>query len=391
MEYSVLFVDDDNSILKSIRRELMDADFKTFFVDSGQEALKFLYENKVDILVTDMMMPNMDGSELLKRVKYLYPNVVKVVLSGYVDQKIIFKLINSNLSKAFINKPWRENELIDTIHDIIEINEKLNNVDIIGIINSSNKLPTLPVMYNQISNLIEDEKSEVDDIIKLINTDQVIASKILRVVNSAFYGVKTASIKAAILNLGLANLKSIIITSQVFSLRDGFYENLLWKHSSLTNNLTIDIYEYIYKRKIPDIYATAGLLHDIGKVLLFNIFEGKYNKVLLMKEDNSDIVLSISERNVFNFNHEEIGSILLNYWDLPSSIVEVALNHHNPGKSSKQFKDIVCVVHLADYFCWKKLNTKFVTEVREEAFKYLGITENELAEFLKIRYMRCSK
>ncbi|HEY5588194.1 MAG TPA: HDOD domain-containing protein [Candidatus Paceibacterota bacterium] len=383
MEYSVLFVDDDKSILKSIRRELMDADFETSFVESGEEALKFLQDNKVDIIVSDMMMPNMDGSELLKRVKGLYPDVVKVVLSGYADQKMIFKLINSNLAKAFINKPWKENELTETIHDIIEINEKLNNVDIKEMINSSNKLPTLSTIHTEISLLIEDESSEVDDIIKLINTDQVIASKILRVVNSAFYGVKTASIKTAVLNLGLTYLKAIIITSQVFDLSNDFYENLLWKHSSLTNKLTISIYEYIYKKKIPDIYATAGLLHDIGKVVLFKIFEGKYNKALLIKEDNPEIILSISEKNTFNFSHEEIGSILLNYWDLPASIVEVALNHHNPEKSSKQFKDIVCVVHLADYYSWKNLNTNFRAEVKEEAFNYLEVTENEINEFLK--------
>jgi len=383
MEYSVLFVDDDKAILKSIRRELMDVDFETAFVESGKEALDFLYDNKVDIIVTDMMMPNMIGSELLKRVKYLYPHIIKVVLSGYADQKLIFQLINSNLAKAFINKPWKENELTDTIHDIIEINEKLNNVDIKAILHSSDKLPTLPIMYTQISNMIENEKSDVDDIIKVINTDQVIASKILKVVNSAFYGVKTASIKAAVLNLGLTNLKAIIITSQVFDLRDGFYEQLLWKHSSLTNNLTISLYEYIYKKKIPDIYATAGLLHDIGKVVLFKIFEGKYDKIILMNEENPEIILSASEKNMFTFTHEEIGSILLNYWDLPASIVEVALNHHDPEKSSKQFKDIICVVHLADYFCWKMLKTQFVTEVKEEAFKYLGVTEKEIDEFLK--------
>ncbi|MBU3187187.1 HDOD domain-containing protein [Clostridium estertheticum] len=383
MSYLVLFVDDDKSILKSIRRELMDTDFDSFFVESGEEALNFLKDNKVDIIVSDMMMPNMDGTELLKNVKRLYPHIVKVVLSGYADQKMIFKLINSNLAKAFINKPWKENELEDTIHDIIKINDKLNNANLKEIINSSNKLPDLTSVYNKISNLIEDETSEVDDIIKLINTDQVIASKILRVVNSAFYGVKTGSIKAAVLNLGLVNLKSIIITSQVFDLKDGYYENLLWKHSSLTNILTIKLYEHIYKNRIPDIYATAGLLHDIGKVVLLKIFDRQYNKVISMKEDNSEIILSAIEKSTFDFNHEEIGSILLNYWELPASIVEVALNHHNPEESSKQFKEIVCLVHLADYYSWKYLNTKFVTQVKEEAFDYLGVTESDINDFLK--------
>ncbi len=382
MAYSVLFVDDDKSILKSIKRELFSCDYNTFFAESGQIALKILYENKIDIIVSDIMMPEMDGYELLKKVKYLYPSIIRVVLSGYADQKLIFKIINTNLAKTFLNKPWKENELVNTIKEIMEINEKLNNDYVKKIINSSNKLPTLPSMFIEINTLIEDDKSDIDDIIRLINTDQVIASKILKVVNSAFYGVKTASIKTAILNIGLVNLKSVIATSEFFDLENSYYQDLLWKHSSLTNNLTIFLFERIFNKKIPDIYSTAGLLHDIGKVVLFKIFDDKYEKILKIREEKSEISLSACETNVFNFNHEELGSTILNYWELPPAIVEVALNHHNPDKSSNQFKDITYVVNIADHYSWKLLKKNFHSQISNEAFNYLGISKQRIEELI---------
>lgn len=383
MIYSILFVDDDKSILKSIKREFFSSDYNVFFAEGGEEALKILYENKIDILITDIMMPQMDGHELLKKVKYLYPSIIRLVLSGYTDQKIVFKIINTNLAKTFLNKPWKENELIDTIEGIFHINEKLNNDYVKQIINSSNKLPTLPGMFSKINNLVEDDKSDIDDIIELINTDPVIASKILKVVNSAFYGVKTASIKTAVLKLGLENLKAVIITSEIFSSGDSYYEDLLWKHSNLTNKITSFIYQYIYNKKIPDNYSTAGLLHDLGKVVFLKMFEEKYEKVLRMKEEKPELSISSCESNVFNFSHEELGAIIFNYWDLPSAIVEVTLNHHNPMKSSNQFKDIVSIVHLADYFSWIGLNDRFLPEIKDEVFDYLGINKLEIEELIK--------
>ena len=383
MIYSILFVDDDNSILKSIKRELFSSEHNIFLALGGEEALKVLYENKIDILVTDIIMPQMDGHELLKKVKYLYPTIIRVVLSGYTEQKLAFKIINTNLAKTFLNKPWKENELIETIESIISIHEKLNDDYIKKVLDSPNSIPTLPTIFSQISALIENDKSNIDDVIALINTDPVIASKIIKVVNSAFYGIKTASVKTAVLNLGLDNLKAVIITTEVFNPGDNYYEDLIWKHSSLTNKISIFIYEYIYKNKIPDIYSTAGLLHDLGRVVFFKLFKEDYEKVLKIKEEKSELILSVYEKNIFNFTHEELGASILDYWELPAPIVEVALNHHDLQKSSNQFKDIVYVVHLADYFSWLKINPKFLPEIKEEVFDYLGVNKLEIEELIR--------
>jgi HD-like signal output (HDOD) protein/ActR/RegA family two-component response regulator len=382
MSYSILVVDSDKSILKKIKREVLSTEFKVFFAENGEEALEILFKNDIHILVAEINLSKFDGVTFLKKAKSLYPGVIKIVSSEIVNENFINRMIDSNLAKAFLSKPWKENELINTIKDLIEIDKIINNEYINNIIYSSNKLPTLPAIYTEISKLIEDEKSDIEDIIDLINTDQVTAARILKVVNSSFYGIKTGAIKTAILNLGLISLKSVIISSEIFKVEGSEYIDLLWKHSCLTNIFTIFLYEYIYKKPIPDMYYSAGLLHDLGKVVLYKIFELKYEKIINFKAENPEISLSVYEKNMFNFNHGELGATMLSHWELPSSIVETTLKHHCPEEGTKQHKGILSIVHIADYYSWRQLDYKYLPELKQEAFDYLGVKQDDISELL---------
>lgn len=378
MGKSILFVDDEKSILKAIKREFFDSEFTTYYANSGKEALKILYENEeIDMVVSDLMMPEMNGYDLLKRIKCLKPDIIKIILSGYADEKTLFKAINNNIAKLSITKPWESEDLIAKIRDIFNTYDKLNNDNLKNLLSSSNKLPTIPTLFNKINELIEDENSNIDDIINLINKDQTTASKILKAVNSSFYGIKTGSIKTAVVNLGLLNLKSIITSNELFGLENGFYKNLLWEHSNLTNILSIEFYKMAYNKKIPDQYSTAGLLHDIGKVIFLKLFDEKYENLLKLKDTDVNISLQTLEKNTFNFTHEELGSFLLNWWQLPYPIVEVALNHSSPLNSNKLYRDIVCIVHLADYYSWKVLHENFMPKIDNEVYKYLNINKQD--------------
>jgi HD-like signal output (HDOD) protein len=328
-------------------------------------------------------MPEMDGYELLRNVRTAHPNITRIVLSGYAEEKLIFKVINTNLAKTFLSKPWKENDLLTAIKEIISVNEKLNNEQIKTILNSSNILTTIPELFYEINKLIEDENSDMDDIIRVISTDPVIAARILKTVNSSFFGVKTGSLKTAILNMGLLNIKTIIATTEIFSINEGYYEDLIWKHSSLTNILTIKLYEYLYKKRIPEIYSTVGLLHDIGKVAFFKLDGTKYKGVLKLKETHSDISLEVSEKNSFGFTHTEIGSILLSFWDMPSSIIEVALYHHTPELCSEQFKGIINIVNIAGFYSWQILNKNFSSELQEEIYEYFNVKKSDVDSFIQ--------
>ncbi|QZY54037.1 response regulator [Crassaminicella profunda] len=118
---TVLFVDDDTHIISSLRRGLIDEEFKKEFAYSGEEALKIMEKNKISVIVTDMRMPKMNGLTLLKMISEKYPDVVKVVLSGYTQIPQILATINQVNIFKFIAKPWNlEEELIPIIKQSIE-------------------------------------------------------------------------------------------------------------------------------------------------------------------------------------------------------------------------------------------------------------------------------
>ena len=103
---TVLFVDDDPIVLRSIARGLLDEPYNICFAKSGEEALEILSQQEVHILVTDIRMPEMDGTELLKIVTKEYPHIVKMVLSGYSNTTDLTKAIHQEGVYKFIPKPW---------------------------------------------------------------------------------------------------------------------------------------------------------------------------------------------------------------------------------------------------------------------------------------------
>ena len=103
---SVLFVDDDINVLSSLRRGLIDEEYKSFFATGGQEALAIMEENEISVIVSDMRMPEMDGLKLLKTIKEKYPDTVKIVLTGYTQLQQVLATINQVDIFKFITKPW---------------------------------------------------------------------------------------------------------------------------------------------------------------------------------------------------------------------------------------------------------------------------------------------
>ena len=132
----ILFVDDEENILKSIKRSLIDEPYKILLANSGKEALDILSKNIVSVIVTDMRMPEMNGIELLEIVKKLYPNIVRIVLTGYAHVSTLIAAINSGQIYRYLIKPWKlDSEFKPTLKQALEYhkliserNEIINNL-----------------------------------------------------------------------------------------------------------------------------------------------------------------------------------------------------------------------------------------------------------------------
>lgn len=104
---TILFVDDDEIVLRSLERGFLDKPYNQLFANSGKQAIEILQREEVHVVVTDMRMPEMDGLELLKIVRTMYPNIVGIVFSGYAEKATLQEAINQGEIFEFIPKPWK--------------------------------------------------------------------------------------------------------------------------------------------------------------------------------------------------------------------------------------------------------------------------------------------
>lgn len=381
MGKTILFVDDEKQILKSLKRLFLPTDYQIFLAETGENALDILAKNKIDLVITDMRMPNMNGYQLLKVIKEKYPTTLRMILSGYAHEVEVLKALQDGSSKIYLLKPWDNKNLLKIIEQLFLTKGLLENKKLLKIINSIEDLPVLNTTYYKVCSLIEKE-ADMKEIATTIEADPSIASRVLRIVNSAFYGIQTGSIHQCITYLGSNNIKNIILTSSVFDLLDdnsNFYFNkgLLWDHASMTNKIVTLIYNNLLNKRLPDICNAAGLLHNIGQFVLIKNFKEEYKTILKLSQENIDIPINLIEKKVLGICHQEIGGYLLNWWSLPNSIIEAALYHHSPLDEKVIDKQIVCAVHIASNYSWHLLKPNLNGILEPEAFRLLNITEKQ--------------
>jgi HD-like signal output (HDOD) protein len=387
MENSILFVDDEPAILRALYRLFREKDYTIYIAESGQAALAILEKHPVDLIISDMRMPKMSGHELLKTVKEKYPLTMRIILSGYSQEQDVVRSLLDGSSKMYLMKPWENETLLKIVENIFEIIAILKDKNLLDKIEQMENLPTLPSMYSRLCKMIENE-AELKQIAALIEMDQVTAARVLHLANSAFLGVKTGSVQQAISYLGLSIIKSIVLASSVLDEKSVSRAVLnkqewLWKHANLTNRIVLTLSEKLLHKKIADESAAAGLLHDIGKIVLLKQYREEYIFILNGMEGAKDANIKNVEHETLTVTHTEIGGYLLNLWQLPYSIVEAALFHHYPSRYPVVNKEIVNLVHIGSYYSWRKLRPNFDCDLDMEAFATLNISPEDCQKIIE--------
>lgn len=379
----ILFVDDELQIIKSLNRTFMDTEYEVFTAGSGREALEILANEKIDLVITDMRMPIMDGFMLLQKIKEQYPRVLRIILSGYSEKNTILNALQKNLAKLYILKPWDNAKLIRLVDQIVETENILCDVNLINLINNTDELPTIEKSYLKIMNLI-DNNADLGSIASAIEKDHSLATKILHIINSAFYEVKTGSVKHAIVLLGLANTRNIVLATSIidsFDMHDiyGSRLEMLWKHSFLCSKILNIIYEKLLNKKLSEIESSAGLLHNIGIVLFLKIFPEKYIEIFRKIEQEKSDLLQI-ELESLNVTHQQAGGYLLKWWELPYPIVEAALYHQTPFATGIINQNLVYAVNIAQHYASIILENQLANTFDPEVFCALGISQSQFEQ-----------
>lgn len=208
---------------------------------------------------------------------------------------------------------------------------------------------TVPQVVVKVSALLDSQAVSAGEVAEELSKDQVLAAKVLKLVNSGFCGFRKpiSTITHAMVLLGFDVVRSLVVSASVFDLFSEMSNQIggLWEHSLAVAKASTAIAQRMAVPK-PEEYAVAGLLHDIGKVVIAQQFPAQAADVRALIEQ-SDCLGFEAEKDVLGVTHAEIGMWLLKKWSLPAKLVN-PVAYHNNFHPSREYADRTAVVHVAD-------------------------------------------
>ncbi len=252
------------------------------------------------------------------------------------------------------------------------------------------QLPTLPPVALRILALVEDSKSAVQDLSAVIAKDPALTARVLRLVNSSYYGLpyRVSTVSHAVSLLGFDTVRSLALGLSIFGLFEGkgrgrvLDRNGLWTHS-LVSGVAARLLALRVRYAVPEEAFVAGLLHDMGRFILDEYFPSELERIIQLEEQEG-LALWEAERRILGFDHAQLGSLLAQRWGLPHGLAQAILGHHQPllVSSSQESLDptLTAIVALAD-----RLSVEFGGGDEERDFPaallgLLGIEMRELDE-----------
>lgn len=251
-------------------------------------------------------------------------------------------------------------------------------------------LPTLPTVVTRINQLIDDPTASAGDINEVISRDLALSSKILKVVNSAFYGFprRISSMTHAVVILGFNTVRNIAVSAFIFDAFDtrelAFGHREFWLHSVGTGVASEVLAARAGMAGVDDAFV-GGLLHDVGKIIMHQYLADDLKRVL-DRAARDGISFVEAERAELDYGHAELGALLMENWKLPVGLVNSLRHHHSPEVTGNADCRIAAAVHLGDYFC-RALQIggggdASMPPLGEAAWAALGLQESELPAML---------
>lgn len=354
--YRILLVDDEERIQRALARRLVgySPNWEVITATSGIDALKMLEEQPVDLVVSDLQMPLMDGGIFLSKVRELYPQTIRFALSGHAQQKLMLKAIS--LAHQYFSKPCDSMILAKAIESALSDADRMGEAQIREILVRINQFAPMSEIFKQLEQKLQDSSASLSDISDIIVQDPAITAKVLQVANSSFFGAgqKISVLEEAVGMLGVDSIRSLIAVFTVLeeAVQQPYSSeiaNRVWKHSLEVSHMAQEIaHTHLKRTDLDGAISTLAILHDLGVWLLADQYQEKYELVINSARAN-ETPMWFAEKNEFGVSHAEVGAMLFNLWGLPESLVEMVLFHHQPSLANSSVPaEIFACVHIAD-------------------------------------------
>jgi len=215
------------------------------------------------------------------------------------------------------------------------------------------QLPTLPTVYLSLCEVVESPHSTIGDVVRVLSNDQAMVSHILRLVNSAYYGLtnRIDTVSRAVVLLGIEEVRGLVLAASVMNLFDkredlfDFRPAEFWGHAIATGLAARAIGKATGIQALENFFV-AGLLHDIGKLYMFEFFEEDFLKVL-KRVQQTRILFGDAEEDILHTNHACIGNILAQEWRLAENLCDV-IRYHDNLDDVRVLTPMLAAVHIAN-------------------------------------------
>jgi HD-like signal output (HDOD) protein len=350
---TIVFVDDESRVLTALRRTLhgMRESWEMRFVTTAEEALTVLETDDVDVVVSDLRMPGMDGTTFLETVLERYPTAIRIVLSGHAEMSQSAHLVG--LAHRVVMKPCDSKALMRAVTDACALRDSLHSPSLSALISTIKSLPTFPDLYQQVTEEVRSPRGSLQRVGEIVAQDAGMAAKVLQVVNSSYFALRepvSDPVRATIF-LGVDKVSALILSASIFEAADlqiaGLSTEELWETSLETAAMAkaIATAEQADRRLIEQAYA-AGLLHEAGTLILATHLGAKYAQIRAQAAAKDMAVWEVEAKRL-GTGHAEIGAALLGIWGLPDAIVEAVAFHHRPSECPCTDSLTLLAVHAA--------------------------------------------
>lgn len=350
--YRVQFVDDEPRVLDGLRRILHAhrTDWDMSFVGTAAEALTRLAEASVDVVVSDMRMPDMDGAEFLERVRERHPQTVRIALSGHSDADLALRAMN--VAHVYLSKPCEAPELVAAVQRALRLRASLQDGRLRAIVHQIGRLPSAPRVWMELSRMLDDPRHDSEHLTQLIGRDASLAAKVLQLANSAYFGRagRATTLSAAVALLGENVVRNLVLSTEAHS---------AFAPSGTVGGLSLEG-EQRHGASVARLAAglepgaawgadafAAGLLHDLGKLVLATRIPHLYANMLADARHDEGALVEL-ERERLGADHALVGAYLFDLWGLPPRIVEAVARHHDEPESLAGPLDATSAVAWAD-------------------------------------------
>jgi len=335
----VLFVEPQGQVLCDLPSGISQSEdeWQGLYVKTAEAALDIISQRRISMIVTSF---GTDVNSCKKFFQTMFsqagPTIPFVLLLENVNDQLTDCVDSVHLS---ISAHCEGIEITKEIQRGLTIWEQIqDNIPLASLLVKLNKLPTPPALYFDLRDELESSNCSTATVANIISRDQAIIVKLLNVVNSGFYGVPRSivDLKQAISLLGTELVLGLVLTTYLFDSLPlpGLNLDMLWKHNLTVSALAKHIAaEQGGDRDVIDASGVAGLLHDLGSLILLANLPTQYHTIIRQAAGDENVLLDL-EYEHFGTAHPEIGALALRLCNLPDNVIEaVALHHQQPGKS----------------------------------------------------------